>query len=638
MPATTLLCRLRSFPATARVFPALPCRFSWYSSSASVQPTDPASPSLPSSSAAPPRHPAPHRPSVVVVRASAATTAGAAAATAAAAITPRASWFATAAAAAQRVRRRRREVAWEERARRAEAALLAQSVSTPFTQHQVPVGAPGWTINTLVFNGPERGAAGGIGGRVLDPDCPTMVLTHGYGAGLGFWFRNLDWMARNLTDPVTGQPFQLVVLDWLGCGLSSRPPFLREDPPRPPRTCRPRRLPMAVGLAAAQDHVSAFYNIIHRLSKKLPGSSKSSSSSSRGGSGSTSTASKITESDTITNVKQQQHPTQEVSRPDTSVEDDEAYFIDSLEAWRRAVGLERPFVLAGHSLGGYLSAAYALKHGGGGRVARLVLVSPFGLPPMPDSLARRRPRLADSADRDSLLRLLRPARSSNDALTAAAATSEPPLPWPVRLLLRGWAANVTPQQLLRRLGPALGRRLTARVVRRRFPQLAPAAAGLVAEYLHAVSTGPPAGEYALHALMHVVFALPDNDTPTPAAPAAANAADAADGQDGHRHARSPGGGGGARTRRAQAASAPPPEGGLFARAPMEPRLRSALDPATRMAMLFGDHDWMLSPAVLALPLVRSGRASFHVVPAAGHHLYMDNPDGFHQALVEALRS
>ena len=47
-----------------------------------------------------------------------------------------------------------------------------------------------------------------------------------------------------------------------------------------------------------------------------------------------------------------------------SVTDHEDYFIDSLELWRKAIGLTTPFTLVGHSLGGYLSAAYALKYGG----------------------------------------------------------------------------------------------------------------------------------------------------------------------------------------------------------------------------------------------------------------------------------
>ena len=39
----------------------------------------------------------------------------------------------------------------------------------------------------------------------------------------------------------------------------------------------------------------------------------------------------------------------------------EDFFVESLEKWRGKMGLDK-FVLLGHSLGGYLSACYALQH------------------------------------------------------------------------------------------------------------------------------------------------------------------------------------------------------------------------------------------------------------------------------------
>lgn len=60
----------------------------------------------------------------------------------------------------------------------------------------------------------------------------------------------------------------------------------------------------------------------------------------------------------------------------------EAFFVDSLEEWRARMGLER-MTLVGHSLGGYLSIAYALKYPA--RVSKLILLSPAGIPRDPDS-------------------------------------------------------------------------------------------------------------------------------------------------------------------------------------------------------------------------------------------------------------
>ncbi|KAF8820487.1 putative Abhydrolase domain-containing protein 4 [Cardiosporidium cionae] len=56
------------------------------------------------------------------------------------------------------------------------------------------------------------------------------------------------------------------------------------------------------------------------------------------------------------------------------------YFLDSFEAWRDAMKLEK-MILVGHSLGGYLSVAYTQKHPT--LVHSLHLISPIGLPEAP---------------------------------------------------------------------------------------------------------------------------------------------------------------------------------------------------------------------------------------------------------------
>lgn len=55
----------------------------------------------------------------------------------------------------------------------------------------------------------------------------------------------------------------------------------------------------------------------------------------------------------------------------------ESFFIDSLEEWRKKMGLSQ-MTLIGHSLGAYLSVAYALRYPD--RVAKLILLSPAGVP------------------------------------------------------------------------------------------------------------------------------------------------------------------------------------------------------------------------------------------------------------------
>jgi len=66
-------------------------------------------------------------------------------------------------------------------------------------------------------------------------------------------------------------------------------------------------------------------------------------------------------------------------------EEAEAQYVNSIESWRIQVGLDK-FCLLGHSFGGYLSAAYALKHPE--RISHLILADPWGLPEKPKEFSR----------------------------------------------------------------------------------------------------------------------------------------------------------------------------------------------------------------------------------------------------------
>ena len=65
---------------------------------------------------------------------------------------------------------------------------------------------------------------------------------------------------------------------------------------------------------------------------------------------------------------------------DSSREMTEAFFVESLEAWRIAKGVDK-MILAGHSMGGYISVAYTEKYPQ--HVERLILISPAGVPEQP---------------------------------------------------------------------------------------------------------------------------------------------------------------------------------------------------------------------------------------------------------------
>jgi cardiolipin-specific phospholipase len=61
---------------------------------------------------------------------------------------------------------------------------------------------------------------------------------------------------------------------------------------------------------------------------------------------------------------------------DTSLETTESLFVESLEAWRKANKIPK-MILAGHSMGGYISVAYCEKYPQ--HVEQLVLISPAGV-------------------------------------------------------------------------------------------------------------------------------------------------------------------------------------------------------------------------------------------------------------------
>ena len=71
------------------------------------------------------------------------------------------------------------------------------------------------------------------------------------------------------------------------------------------------------------------------------------------------------------------------SRPILSLNPVEAeqQFVDMFEEWRKEIGLNKPFILLGHSFGGFLSASYAIRYPA--YVKQLVLVDPWGFAEKP---------------------------------------------------------------------------------------------------------------------------------------------------------------------------------------------------------------------------------------------------------------
>jgi len=140
----------------------------------------------------------------------------------------------------------------------------------------------------------------------------------------------------------------------------------------------------------------------------------------------------------------------------------EGFFVNSLENWRVAVGLDR-FFLCAHSLGGYLSSIYALRYPQ--HVQQLILLSPVvGVP---------------------------------EDLEQAEHT---PFSLFNKIFSIIWN-NITPMYFVRFLGP-LSFIITDKVIRFRFGDTVKGCElGALAAYLYHLAVGPPSGELALPLLL-----------------------------------------------------------------------------------------------------------------------------------------
>jgi hypothetical protein len=92
----------------------------------------------------------------------------------------------------------------------AELALLQRHLKPKYKtfikRELVDIG-DGQVLNTLTINNPRHEMENEDGSPR-----ETLVLTHGYGSGLGFWFNNLNFFAE--------LPYKVMAIDWLVLSLS----------------------------------------------------------------------------------------------------------------------------------------------------------------------------------------------------------------------------------------------------------------------------------------------------------------------------------------------------------------------------------------------------------------------------------
>jgi cardiolipin-specific phospholipase len=291
------------------------------------------------------------------------------------------------------------------------------------------------------------------------------------------------------------------------------------------------------------------------------------------------------------------------SRPkfDTSmnVAESEDFFLRRFDEWTKRVGLENEkFILAGHSLGGYLAAVYALQHPE--RLRGLALISPFGVPDGKESQKRstttvsshptgaQAPRLTMIATASEATPNNLQSEPANDSHPTASADRLPTKYRVLRGVLRTfWKLNVTPQRILRWTSTAStswSHDLISKYISRRFASSITSVRErqLLADYLYAISVAPGSAEYAIKTLMHP---------------------------------------------------------GAWARAPLMDRL-TALPPTVPVVFLYGANDWMDPDAARTLidkaRELGNGNMCLQIVPNAGHYLFIDNPQKFNELFLQAL--
>ena len=285
-----------------------------------------------------------------------------------------------------------------------------------------PHGPRVWRSTMVELSGKDRSLNEFSVERVGEKVENNLIILHGYGAGLGFFYKNFEALSR-------AKGWQLYALDLLGMGRSTRPPFKIK----------------------AKDRQQA-------------------------------------------------------------IREAEDWFIDALEEWRVKRKIDR-FTLLGHSLGGYMAVAYALKYPG--RLNKLILASPVGIPEDPFAISAEMPEPSDSALANEFAQnqsdvvqppsdptkaaadnnILMNARNANNNnnYNSNGQRARKPLPkWFAYL----WDANISPFTFVRWAGP-FGPRLVSGWTSRRFSHLPQPEAQALHDYAYSLFRLRGSGEYAL---------------------------------------------------------------------------------------------------------------------------------------------
>ncbi|KAK5721319.1 hypothetical protein LTR17_014689 [Elasticomyces elasticus] len=405
------------------------------------------------------------------------------------------------------------------------------------TDSEDPYGPRTWHSNLVQLSGKNRFLNEFSVERLNETTSNNLVLLHGYGAGLGFYYKNFESLSRL-------PHWKLYALDMPGMGRSSRPPFTIKSKDR-----------------------------------------------------------------------------------EGKVREAESWFVDALEEWRVKRGIEK-MTLMGHSLGGYMAVCYALKYPG--RLEKLILASPVGIPEDPYAVSEAMPTEAEAnniakefanAETENI-----PShqQSNNKSVPAQPPPRRPYSKWLTTL----WDANISPFSVVRFAGP-LGPRLVSGWTSRRFAHLPAEEAQALHDYSYSLFRQKGSGEYALAYIL---------------APGA--------------FARSP------LIRRIQGVgrqylephSEPSVDGAAGAKVVGEGDVKKVRETGIPVVFYYGDHDWMdvkggreavermgeekrkaLANATDEEKRLENGDVKVRVVKNAGHHVYLDGAEEFNKMVAEEMR-
>jgi cardiolipin-specific phospholipase len=419
---------------------------------------------------------------------------------------------------------------------KASAPVRTNSITDPY-------GPRSWHSNLVKLSGKDRALNEFSVERTGEEVEENLVMLHGYGAGLGFFYKNFEGLSR-----VKG--WKIYALDMLGMGRSSRPPF------------------------------------------------------------------KI-------RAKERQ----------AQITEAENWFIDALEEWRVLRKIEK-FTLLGHSMGGYMAVAYALKYPG--HLNKLILASPVGIPEDPYAVSADMPEPGESAlaneftqdqEEDIVDHSSPQAKADNNNFLNARSkaannkqtTTAPRRPIP-KWLTYLWDANISPFSIVRWTGP-LGPRFVSGWTSRRFSHLDPEEADALHHYAYSLFRQRGSGEYALAYIL---------------APGA--------------FARSP------LIRRIQGVGRqpiPPPTSSAANGTSIASQAKEAGIP---IVMMYGENDWMdIAGGYAAEQKIKeekaralkglseeekkkdNGSAKVLIIKKAGHHVYLDGHDEFNEVMRQEMQ-